>query len=412
MMLRAFLRLTTLALIPAVGAACARSADRSESAWTLRVEPMASPAGPASAQPQLTVSDHGVILSWLENAGTLTTFKFAERTAEGWSDARQIVSGRDFFANWADVPSVVRLSDRTLVGHWLQRSGAETYAYDVRLTRSADEGRTWSPAFSPHHDGTENEHGFASLFDIRGAGLGLIWLDGRAMKPSATPGEEGVGDMSLRAATYDRDWTQLSEDAIDLRVCECCPTAAAVTSDGVVVAYRDRSPAEIRNIYVARLVNGKWTDPAPVHDDGWRIDGCPVNGPSLSAIGRDVAIGWFTVQQERGHAFVAFSDDAGKTFGAPIRVDDADSLGRVDVEQMPDGSAVVSWIELANGRASFNVRRVARSGQRSGAVIVTDIGANRNSGYPRMARHGAELVFAWTGTDDSLRVQTASARIP
>jgi hypothetical protein len=40
------------------------------------------------------------------------------------------------------------------------------------------------------------------------------------------------------------------------------------------------------------------------------------------------------------------------------------------------------------------------------------MGANRNSGYPRMARHGGELVFAWTGTDDSLSVQTATARVP
>jgi hypothetical protein len=401
----------TLGLV-AAGASCMRGDARPALDWTLRVEPLASPAGAASAQPQLTASEHGLVLSWLENAGSSTTFKFSERTATGWSDARPIVSGSDFFANWADVPSVVRLADRTLVAHWLQRSGPDTYAYDVRLTRSSDDGRTWSPGFSPHHDGTKNEHGFASLFDVRGAGLGLIWLDGRAMKPPATAGEDAVGDMSLRAAVFDRDWSERSEDAIDVRVCECCPTAAAVTSDGVVIAYRDRSPDEIRNIYVASLVEGKWTEPAPVHDDGWRINGCPVNGPALSALGRDVAIAWFTVQEDRGQALVAFSQDAGRTFGAPIRMDDAGSLGRVDVELMLDGSAAVSWIELAGQQAAFKVRRVERTGRRSAAVTVTDIGANRNSGYPRMARRGAELVFAWTGTDDSLRIKTAAALLP
>ena len=95
-----------------------------------------------------------------------------------------------------------------------------------------------------------------------------------------------------------------------------------------------------------------------------------------------------------------------------MRVDDAGSLGRVDVELLPDGSAVVSWIELAGQQAAFMVRRVERTGRRSAAATVTDIGANRNSGYPRMARRGSELLFAWTGTDDSLRVQTATARIP
>ena len=299
----------------------------------------------------MTASEHGLILSWLENAGSTTTFKFSQRTATGWSDPLPIVSGPDFFANFADLPSVVRLADRTLVAHWLQMSGTdpESEAYDVQLTRSTDDGRTWSPAFSPHHDGTKNEHGFASLFDVRGAELGLIWLDGRAIKPPATPGDDGVGDMSLRAAVYDRNWKQLSEDAVDLRVCECCPTSAASTSDGVVVAYRGRSQDEIRNIYVARLVDGKWSTPAPVHDDGWQIDGCPVNGPAASAAGRTVAVAWFTVQKDLGQAFVAFSQDAGRTFGAPIRVDDAGSLGKVDLELLLDGSAVASWIELAGG---------------------------------------------------------------
>ena len=407
-------KLTAIGLLAAAAGGCTRAEVRPPPEWTTTIEPIASPAGPASAQPQLTASEHGLILSWLENAGSTTTFKFSQRTATGWSDPLPIVSGPDFFANFADLPSVVRLADRTLVAHWLKMSGTdpESEAYDVQLTRSTDDGRTWSPAFSPHHDGTKQEHGFASLFDVRGAGLGLIWLDGRAIKPPATPGEDGVGDMSLRAAVYDRSWKQLSEDAVDLRVCECCPTSAASTSDGVVVAYRGRSADEIRNIYVARLVDGKWSTPAPVHDDGWQIDGCPVNGPAVSAAGRTVAVAWFTVQKDLGQAFVAFSQDAGRTFGAPIRVDDAGSLGKVDLELLLDGSAVASWIELAGGKPAFKIRRVEPSGQRSAAIVVADMGTNRNSGYPRMARRGNELVFAWTGTDDSLQVKTAVARLP
>ncbi len=402
---------TTLAAVSVMvfaTAACTRTAPPPPAAaWTLHLEPLISPAGDASAQPQLTASKDGVILSWLENAGSQTTLKFSERTAPGWSEARAIASGDDFFANWADVPSVVRLADRTLVAHWLQRNGASASGYDLRLARSADEGRTWSAPFSPHHDGTKTEHGFASLFDT-GGGLGLIWLDGRAMKPGVDPDDDGTGDMGLRAARFDRDWKQLSEDAVDLRVCECCPTAAAVTTDGVIVAYRNRSADEGRDIYVSRFSGGAWTEPAPVHNDGWKIDGCPINGPALSATGRDVAVAWFTAPHDEGHAFVAFSMDAGRTFSAPVRVDDAGSLGRVDVEQMPDGSAVVGWIELADRSAAFKVRRVERNGERSAAVTVTDLGDRRNSGYPRIARRGQELIFAWAGTE-SLRVQTAVA---
>ena len=37
------------------------------------------------------------------------------------------------------------------------------------------------------------------------------------------------GAMSLRFATYGRDWKQSAEGPLDVRVCECCPTSAAVT---------------------------------------------------------------------------------------------------------------------------------------------------------------------------------------
>jgi hypothetical protein len=152
--------------------------------WAIAVEPVTSPAAAGSGQPQLSVSARGVMLSWMERTGQTATLKFAERTTAGWSRARVVASGPDWFVNWADVPSVIRLADGVLVAHWLQKSGPDTYAYDVRLSYSKDEGKTWSPSFTPHSDGTKTEHGFASLFQMPGAGLGLIWLDGRAIKLS------------------------------------------------------------------------------------------------------------------------------------------------------------------------------------------------------------------------------------
>ena len=88
-----------------------------------------------------------MLLSWIERAGDLATLKFAERTPSGWSPPRTVATGSDWFVNWADVPSVLRLPDGTLVAHWLQKSGSDTYAYDVRLVRSADKGKTWTPSF-------------------------------------------------------------------------------------------------------------------------------------------------------------------------------------------------------------------------------------------------------------------------
>ena len=369
--------------------------------WRPTITPVTAPSGANSAQPQMTVSPRGILLSWIERAGTRATLKFAERTATGWSPATTVAAGEDWFVNWADVPSVLRLDDGTLAAHWLQKSGTETYAYDVRLAHSKDDGRTWSASFTPHHDGTKREHGFASLFQMPGAGLGLIWLDGRAMGSAEGHDAHGAteGAMSVRYGTFDGAWEQTSEMPVDLRVCECCPTTAAMTSDGPIVAYRNRSEEEIRDIYVARLDNGKWTEPKAVHDDNWKIAACPVNGPMLSARGPNVVLAWFTVKDDVGHVYVAFSADAGRTFGAPIRLDEVSALGRVDVALLSDGLALATWIEFAEQKSSFSMRRVNTAGRMSPIKGVSAISGARASGYPRIAVHGDEAVFAWTEND-------------
>jgi hypothetical protein len=408
--------LAILAPVVAITAVPAQAPDKAIS-WSPTVMRVQTPAAPESAQPQLSTSDRGVILSWIERQGQKATLRFSERTPTGWSTPRVAASGSDWFVNWADVPSVIRLANGTLVAHWLQKSGPDTYAYDVRLSHSKDEGKTWSPSFTPHTDGSKTEHGFASLFQMPGAGLGLVWLDGRAMKPaSGHGGGHGAADggtMSVRFATFDSTWKQTSEVPVDLRVCECCPTAAAVTAEGPIVAYRNRSEQEVRDIYVSRFEKGAWTEPTAASRDDWKIAACPVNGPMLSAARRDVALAWFTATGDQNRAFVAFSTDAGRTFGAPIRLDDSGSLGRVDVELTSDGGAVASWIEFANQRSQFMVRRVQPSGAKSSAVAVSTLAGGRASGYPRIALHGNELVFAWTeSTSGRSQVQTAVAQSP
>ncbi len=415
----------TVVMCSAIGLSTVQAAQAPP--FNLRVQPLVSPAlESGSSLPQMSVSSRGVLLSWVERTGAKATLKFAERTPSGWSPVQTVATGDNWFINWADVPSVVRLADGTLAAHWLQKSGAGTYAYDVMLSYSADGGRTWATPFSPHNDGTKTEHGFASLFAMPGGGLGLVWLDGRAMAKPAVGGaamagmDHDGGDMSVRFASFDEQWTQTADALIDARVCECCPTTATVTSDGVLTAFRNRSDDETRDIFVARLDKGKWTEPKAAHADEWRIDACPVNGPALSSRGRDVVIAWFTGKGNQNHAFAAFSKDAGRTFGAPIALDDAKTLGRVDVEMLADGSAIATWIESASSGAQLRARRVEASGRRSVPVTITEMSASRSSGYPRMALSGQELVFAWTevapgspaGSGSTMRVRTAAASVP
>lgn len=405
-------------LLAALAYACggSPSPDGQPLDWSISLDGAASPSFSNSAQPQLTASPRGVILSWLERTGSTNLLKWTERTANGWSPPKPVSSGDDWFVSWADVPSVQRLSNGTIAAHWLVETDAAIEAYNLLLSYSTDEGDTWVPPFSPHHDGTTTQHGFASLVEVPLGGLGLVWLDGRDMELNTTDPEGGV--MALRFAAFDTTWTQTADELVNLRVCECCPTTAVVTTDGVLTAFRDRDANDVRDIHVARRDGTEWTDAIPVHEDGWTIAACPVNGPMLSSTGgREVVAAWFTVQNDEGRAYAAFSADAGQSWGPPVRLDDGASLGRVDVELLDDGSAVATWIEFGEQGSQFRARRITSAGERSLAVTIAGIAGSRASGYPRIARSGEDLVFAWTESstdsesgDTAFTVRTAVAR--
>ena len=377
----------------------------------LAIDSIASPAGPGSAEPNLAVASDGrVYMTWLEPSDSGFALRFAVLDGKQWSAPRTIRSGRDFFVNWADFPSIQELDSGRLAAHWLQRNGSGTYAYGVRISQSADGGRTWSTPVMPHRDTSQTEHGFVAMWR-EGQTLGAAWLDGRKTA-SAAPSHGHGGEMMLMSTTIDASGRLGAEVPLDQRTCDCCQNSAAMTSNGPIIAYRDRSPDEIRDIYVTRRVGGKWVAGAPVHQDKWKIDACPVNGPSIAADGRRVAVAWFTAANDSARVKLAFSDDAGATFGAPVRIDGGVPAGRVDVALLKDGGALVTWIERIGGdTAAVRVRRVARNGRAGAPMVIAKSSAARSSGFPQMALTGSDVVFAWTvpGRPSAIRVARAAA---
>lgn len=121
--------------------------------WTLGVEPLPSPARGNSSEPQLSTSARGIMASWIERDGLVTVLKYAERTRSGWTEPVVVVSGSDWFLSDADIPSVMRKAAGTLVAQWLHTTDPRAEGYDLLLSYSTDDGKTWNAPFSPHHDG-------------------------------------------------------------------------------------------------------------------------------------------------------------------------------------------------------------------------------------------------------------------
>lgn len=361
---------------------------------------IASPAGPGSAEPHLA---HGpdantLVLSWLEPEGDGHALRYSVLADAQWGPARTVAQGANWFVNWADFPSVTPISHDVWAAHWLVKRAGGSYAYDVAVALSNDGGRSWEKSTTPHDDGTATEHGFVTLFPWQD-GVGAIWLDGRNMSDGGHAAQ--AGGMTLRSALITPAAVVTQPQMIDDLVCDCCQTDIALTRDGPIAVYRNRTQAEIRDIYVARHVDGTWQSGMPVADDGWEISGCPVNGPAIAANGDAVAVAWFTAANNAARVRMVRSTDGGATFSAPLDLDVEGPIGRVDVELISDDQAVVSWLRKgARGQGEVVAQSVSRDGALGNSQVIAETSAARPSGFPQMVHYGDRLVFAWTDTSE------------
>lgn len=370
----------------------------------LQIAELKSPASSPSAEPFLfTADDNTTYLSWIEKNETKSEFKFSTLEAGGWSAPVLIDSGRNWFVNWADYPMVAARGSQ-LVAHYLAKSGEGTFAYDVKLTTSANGGASWSSASVLHDDGKQAEHGFVSWVPY-GENFFVAWLDGRNTVMEGMENHGGHdghhGQMSLRAAVLDKEGKKLDEWELDNRTCDCCQTSAAITNNGPVVVYRDRSDDEIRDMSIVRLVSGQWTQPKSIYNDNWKIAGCPVNGPRVVSQGNKLAIAWYSMPDNKSQVNVIFSNDGGETFGQPIRVDEGAAIGRVDIVMLDSETAYVTWME----GTAIKGTKVTEQGKGMTSVIATSSEA-RSSGFPQVTKSANQLIFAWTDDKEKI-VKTA-----
>jgi len=361
------------------------------------VKELRAPVAQGGREPSLsTMYDGRVLMSWTEPKGSGFAVKVAISDGSGWSAAQTIVEADDLFVNWADFPSAIALEDGSLVVHWLRANGDDDYFYDINIAFSQDEGVTWSTPIIPHDDRSQRQHGFATLLPNEGGGFSVIWLDGQSYDTYAS---QDVADnaMQLRMRKFSADSSMGEDLLLDARTCTCCQTSAAVTGDNeLLVVYRDRSLEEIRDISIVRETSQGWSTPQPVSVDGWNIEGCPVNGPAIDTVDGNAAVAWFTAANDFPKVKVAFSSDDGITFAKALEIDTSAPSGRVDVIQLKDGSALVTWVkQTAQGEAILICAVKPQEGcVRPEVVAISPSG--RTVGFPRMTLGNGGVFIAWT----------------
>lgn len=383
-----------LLLILLVSCKNAPSKKNLKSTETKIVKPINTPATTQASLSRLYSNGNKLFLSWVEKKDTLTALRFATFDDLKWSNPQTITQGNNWFVNWADFPAIAE-NNGNILSHTLQKSASGTYTYDIKLSLYNALTKTWKKDFLLHHDGTQSEHGFVSIVPNSSSGFFITWLDGRNTVNTTNP------QMTLRGATVTSKGDVINDTLLDDRTCDCCNTAATNTKNGPIVVYRDRTKDEIRDIYIVRKVGDTWTTPKPVFEDNWHIPGCPVNGPAIDATGNNVSIAWFTAADDKPRVQVAFSDNAGETFGMPIRVDNGNAIGRVDIVSLDTNHAAVLWMEPKGNETLIQLAKVSNSGKVNTPITIAKTLSERASGFPQLEKLGQNLYVSWTSLGEA-----------
>jgi hypothetical protein len=293
----------------------------------------------------------------------------------------------------------------------------------VRTASAASGAKAFTPAVNVHPDALAGARGWASLAVSPRGTVHVAWLDGRgdgASAASAAPaaaatsaartpsaGARHAMRQDLFQAVLAPDGTR-HEVRVATDVCFCCKTAVAAGSDGAVyVAWRHIYPPNLRDIAVARSDDGGRTfgQPSRMSEDGWAIDGCPDDGPSLAVDARGVVhVAWPTwvAESDRKGIFYSYSADGGRSFAPRLRVDDGEGSAAHPQLAAAGGRVLVLWDQLhAGGGRRVRMREIdgdplAKSWTPRPRAPETLSDESAAATYPAVAATNDAFVAAWT----------------
>ncbi len=347
-----------------------------------------------NAQPSLVSRNGSLSLSWISaDEEKKASLNFSPFKDGKWSTPLTVATGSDWFINWADFPTHAINGDLLLTSY-LKKSDTGLYTYDVVLSLQKLNGEKIKEDFVLHTDGVKAEHGFVSIISNHDKGFFVSWLDGRNTVEKGLDGHNKP--MTIRFAEVTSSGDVINEKELDSATCDCCQTSIGLTEDGPVVVYRDRSEKEVRDIYISRRINGIWETPTPVHNDGWVINGCPVNGPKVASNSNNLAVSWFTVSNQKPIVNLSFSKSNGDSFGSPIKINDLDATGRVDLVFLNEKEVLVSYIEGDDNGTFLRIKKVSIEGKVSAPITISNIDGGRNTGVPQLEIFNNELFVVWT----------------
>ena len=379
----------------------------------LEIREISTPAAPGAMGSSLVQAPDGTTcLSWLEPVGgEVWALKFSRFDAalQRWGEAHTIAQGADWFINWADFPQLAVQRDGRMTAVWFVNNPAGSHAghhgetYRAWHSVSTDGGVIWSTPLPI--TGESNSVEFVAMQTLPDGRLLAAWLDGRA---------RAAGND--RQALYARVLGAPGPDIlVDGFVCDCCQLSLVPTTDGgALLAYRGRTKDEVRDMQLARFDGQAWSRPVTLNTDGWKITGCPVNGPQLAACGDRIGAVWFTSPDNQPQVLARVSANAGQSFDPVRRIDLGRPQGRVDCVMLGNGTLAMVWLEMTGevtgSMGGIYLRTLSPDGKLSEPRMIAPSSTARMSGFPRLVLAG-ERQLLLTCTQDSQPAHVVTFRV-
>jgi hypothetical protein len=262
----------------------------------------------------------------------------------------------------------------------------------LRLAASHDGGRTWDTPRTVTGDSIPRSRNFHALHAATDGSIYVAWLESR--------GDSGSRTYLTRSTDQGMTWSRAVRVA-EGESCPCCRVAIATGEGGrMFLAWRAVLPGNVRDIVVATSSDygATWSSPVRVHDDGWVFEGCPHAGPSMVVDpAGTLHIAWWTGREGSSGAFYANSVDSARTFRPRLALGESHLTMPAHVQLAIDGRGTVlaAWDD---GRDTLPrvMLRVSRDGGASFSreVLVGEPGVA--SAFPVIALHDGDFTIAWS----------------
>lgn len=255
----------------------------------------------AYAMPLLAQTPKGeIMLSWTEkDEQGLTSFclAFSKDKGKTFGDKKVIFSGKGIGNSRLMRAKVLAKKDGSLVAVFTNRpevpggapaGGRGGRTADLVYCVSKDAGATWTSPQNVDSDPAKAMRGFFDAIVLPNDEIAVFYLKDVA---NSTKHEERDLRMVLS-----KNGVFQPEKLIDPVVCDCCNINLLVDANGALhVYYRDNND-DIRDIAkITSTDNGAtFSKPQIVHNDGWKINGCPHSGAISSSYGKGALIAWFS----------------------------------------------------------------------------------------------------------------------